>query len=674
MTIAPQDGSIRPGEATRRALLAKAGVLSGGIGLIALNRAEGAKRGTQRAEPAPTPGSDIPAVSNVKDWGAVGDGVHDDQPNIQACINDSAKAGANRGARVYVPPGTYRLATSSRGSAYLLTLPSNTFLFGDGPLSILKADRIAPAGQDPTEAVIDASGADLGASDAGESNVRIEDLVVDCNGRSWAHGIRMVGGATTPCRNCALRRVEVTNLKLPDHNNVQPDSLMRVQDWVNGAIEDCYLHGGQRDGLNLLGSGVIVSGNVIEDCGDDHLVAKGQGPGGITVVGNVVKANTATRGAGIVVAGYATDEGVGDIARRVTVTGNVVFGGVRAGITVRANVEDVVVAGNMIMEAGNTSGTARPNDVDGPAWGKSQGSGVSLDIGGGYNGDIKNVTIADNVIAKPRSNGIMFTHGKSAYTMKEIAVSGNVIVMDEPTVPIPNASLVRRGIAICNFDASDPAGPVVGVQIRDNQIVNAKSEGIYAKGTLIDKLDIHQNTIVDSGTTAVKAVAIRIASIGSTSIVANRAYDGGAHTQDAGLAVQDPRGTLIIVGNDFRENPRTISYTGGSAGPSNLRIRDNPGFNPWVGQVVTPGGAWLSFQAFPDGPIYYQKAIPVTFAVPFPVGTHPKVFAQARSPGFSVSVSSGASPHLTQTLRVWVPENQDPNTAVVVTWLAEPAD
>ena len=323
---------------------------------------------------------------------------------------------------------------------------------------------------------------------------------MDCNGRSWAHGIRIVGTAASPCRNIWLRRIEVTNLRLPDHNNVQPDSLMRVQDWVNGAIEDCYLHGGQRDGLNLLGSGVIVSGNVIEDCGDDHLVAKGQGAGGITVVGNVVKANTATRGAGIVVAGYATDDGTADIARRVTVSGNVVFGGVRAGITVRGGVEDVVVAGNMIMEAGNTVGTARPNDVNGPSWGKSQGSGVSLDIGGGYDGDIKNVTIADNLITKPRSNGIMFTHGKAAFRMEEIAVSGNVIVMDEPTVPIPNANLVRRGIAIRNFDAIDPAGPVVGVQIRDNQIVNAKSEGIYAKGTLIDKLDIHQNTVIDSGT------------------------------------------------------------------------------------------------------------------------------------------------------------------------------
>ena len=273
MTIAPQDGSIRPGEATRRALLAKAGVLGGGIGLIALNRAESANAAHNVPSPLPAPGSDIPAVSNVKDWGAVGDGVHDDQPNIQACIDESA-----RPARTGGPASTYRRAPTGCHLLPGKRLPPDPAV---EHVPVRRRAAQHPEGRShrarrpgPTEAVVDASGADLGESDAGESNVRIEDLVVDCNGRSWAHGIRIVGGADTPCRNCAIRRVEVKNLTLPDHNNVQPDSLMRVQDWVNGAIEDCYLHGGQRDGLNLLGSGVIVSGNVIEDCGDDHLVAK----------------------------------------------------------------------------------------------------------------------------------------------------------------------------------------------------------------------------------------------------------------------------------------------------------------------------------------------------------------------------------------------------------------
>ena len=62
-------------------------------------------------------------VVNVKDWGAYGDGVHDDTAAIQAAIDAVQKAG---GGTVYVPPGTYHTSSS------LIISENNVALVGAG--------------------------------------------------------------------------------------------------------------------------------------------------------------------------------------------------------------------------------------------------------------------------------------------------------------------------------------------------------------------------------------------------------------------------------------------------------------------------------------------------------------------------------------------------------------
>jgi pectate lyase-like protein len=69
-------------------------------------------------------------ATNVKDYGAAGNGVADDTSEIQAAITASPSTGGT----VYFPPGTYRLSSA-------LVLKSNLVLMGAGPtMSVLQGN------------------------------------------------------------------------------------------------------------------------------------------------------------------------------------------------------------------------------------------------------------------------------------------------------------------------------------------------------------------------------------------------------------------------------------------------------------------------------------------------------------------------------------------------------
>ena len=60
-------------------------------------------------------------VVNVKDFGAVGDGHHDDTAAIQAAIVQST----DRHVACYMPSGVYLISSD-------IALPSDSFVYGDG--------------------------------------------------------------------------------------------------------------------------------------------------------------------------------------------------------------------------------------------------------------------------------------------------------------------------------------------------------------------------------------------------------------------------------------------------------------------------------------------------------------------------------------------------------------
>lgn len=100
-------------------------------------------------------------AANIRDYGAIGDGIHDDTIAIQRCLD------SNRS--IYIPTGTYIITNT-------ITLPSNTSVIGAGLNSVIKA---APNNFDiiKTENFDNLTGTDT--HDAKVGNWYISNIVID---------------------------------------------------------------------------------------------------------------------------------------------------------------------------------------------------------------------------------------------------------------------------------------------------------------------------------------------------------------------------------------------------------------------------------------------------------------------------------------------------------------
>lgn len=122
----------------RRTFLAAASV--GGLAASALAQPASAAESLAQA-PKPKVGEH--EVFNVHDFGAKGNGTHDDTTKIQSAINAAQSTG---GGTVYLPAGTYKT------TATLLITANNISFYGEGAASILAGSfadgdilRVAPA-------------------------------------------------------------------------------------------------------------------------------------------------------------------------------------------------------------------------------------------------------------------------------------------------------------------------------------------------------------------------------------------------------------------------------------------------------------------------------------------------------------------------------------------------
>ena len=565
---------------TRRSLLAKAGAVAGGVGLLGL--ANGQSAYAHHTPPAP---EDFDGYYNIKHFGAsTSNAPAVNQTAIQACIDQAALDGK----AVYIPPGVFETFGA-------LGVPDNSIIRGVGPASVIKDTAT-------TQSAI------RGAAAGAAKNVVIEHIKVDRTLGNHPPSARCFWFSNGTVERIFIRHVECVGA---------PESGMGIEvDGVSCAVHDCYVHECGKDGIACYGGpNNVVADNVIVACGDDHVAVGGSR---ITVVGNICDAGAGPTadpmqlGSGIALRG-------GD---RCTIVGNVVRGGYRAGIEFQGAgaVEDVVISGNTIVEAGNGG---RFESTAG------SGAGTGILVRAPTTTPIERVSITGNVIRAPRYHGIWIRSHASGGFIKDLRISDNHISFDPgASYRLPDSS----GIACI-----DPVSDVTDVRISGNVVRRAGGAGIYVKGLAAGvprRFDISGNNVVDSGSDSPTA-GILLHAVNDISVMGNRAYDSGVGTQDAGMSMVSPKGHVIIVGNDFTGNLAPLSYSAGSPGPDRLRIRDNPGFSPWTGRV-TIDGAWAGVNPFT------KESSTITFGVPFPTGKPPRVHVTGESvdaAGVSTAVS-----------------------------------
>ena len=188
-------------------------------------------------------------------------------------------------------------------------------------------------------------------------------------------------------------------------------------------------------------------------------------------------------------------------------------------------------------------------------------------------------------------------------------------------------------------------------------------------GATCKRWDILDNRMINSGS---GNQAIELSNVSSVSVVGNR-----ADTQQYGLQCTSPADELIIADNTFTGNAGSnppVLFAGSMANLRKLRVRDNPGYSPWAGQVTT-SGTWQ--QLTPpglSGVTWYYKPFSLSGGFPVQFGATPNVFVTTHAEGYAASVTSVSA--TTFAGRVWIPSIIKPNDTfdVTVYWVAEAVD
>jgi Ca2+-binding RTX toxin-like protein len=210
---------------------------------------------------------------NVKDYGALGDGVTDDTAAIQAAIDAAHAAG---GGTVYLPAGEYRVSGGEEPSDGCLMIKSNVYMVGDG-MGETVIKLVDGWDQKVTGMVRSAYGEET-------SNFGMSDLTLDGNRDNvtakvdgWFNGY--IPGVDGADRDVTLERVEIREMSgygfdpheqtinLTIRDSVAHDNGLDgfVADYlIDSVFENNVAYNNDRHGFNIVTSthDFTMSGNV----------------------------------------------------------------------------------------------------------------------------------------------------------------------------------------------------------------------------------------------------------------------------------------------------------------------------------------------------------------------------------------------------------------------------
>ncbi len=376
------------------------------------------------------------SIIDVRDFGAVGDGIADDGKAIRDALREGARSG---GGRVYIPAGRYRYEG-------LMTLEGCVVRgAGIGKTVLLAADRSASA--------LVVRGRNSGLSDLSIAGAGRVDK------RSQAN--RAAGIFVHGARHFRIQRVAVTGMaSVGIMIDASGGSAME-----RAVVEDCHIEDTMADGIHMTNGSrwITVARNVVRNTGDDSIAVvsyrrNASVCGDIQIVGNLVGWNGHGRGVSTVG------------GERVIIAGNLISDTNGAGIYIASEgsyntygCRDVAVVSNRLRNVVS---------ADGPWHGGIHVSGRSKDLSAVGDGEaLEGVLIARNRVEGAGRAGIAVFNG-----VRHVVIRGNRVKASRGDgIRIgPGVAAVQMGDGACD------SGRETG--LCDNRVENAGGREIRVIG------------------------------------------------------------------------------------------------------------------------------------------------------------------------------------------------
>ncbi|MEO9021714.1 MAG: glycosyl hydrolase family 28-related protein [Ginsengibacter sp.] len=188
-------------------------------------------------------------IINVKDFGALGNGVNDDTKSIQAAINAAPSFSETI---IYFPAGVYNIASYTKTNIFLINycikFHSNLYIKGEGSKSVIRlADHLFDKKDTSANAHL-FYGADI-------KNISISDLMIDMNGGRNLVPLNVIknnaaifayGGENYYIHDITIKNCSGTNML-----NIMKDGKSLI-------VENCrFINGGNYVGIPVANKGQI---------------------------------------------------------------------------------------------------------------------------------------------------------------------------------------------------------------------------------------------------------------------------------------------------------------------------------------------------------------------------------------------------------------------------------